>query len=423
MSIYDEINKIKKEGNPYDRGFLAEYPELYGGRTSSEWAREVSMSWPQDSHWIPKDFGKNKYDRNLSWADIYNMQGSLDDYRSKMQSGWAKLGSSVANFGVLTLTTAADGILGTLTGLGNLGVAAASGKRGKELWNAFVQNPFSEWMVSIQRAAEEAMPMYLSDEYRQNQATGEWWKNITNNPGNFLAENLKNVGFTAGMVMSSVAVGGIVGAIGKAAKATNIVNKAATKLSTTQGSRFFNMPVDKVEKMIKAGKVTSQEMSALGIEGIADAAKHLRTMSATTMTANTLLSPMSESRFEAIHAYQERVDEGMAYLENPETLQKIQDKVLEELGQPNLLPKYDMEGNIIGYEADPNWEIRARDLYNKKIQEAVKSIEDNARVIANATALANYPILMGSNLILFGRVMGGSFTTQRGIAARFDLPM
>ena len=112
---------------------------------------------------------------------------------------------------------------------------------------------------------------------------------------------------------------------------------------------------------------------------------------------------MAESRFEGIHAYQDRVREGMAYLESPETQQKIMQAAYNDLIQ----------------SGQPFTEENLYARIEKRMAEAKASIENNARTVANATALANYPILMASNLILFSKVLGGSYGVQKGVMSRF----
>lgn len=297
----------------------------------------------------------------------------------------------MANFGILTGTTAADGIIGTIVGLGNI----VFGDKDQTAWNRFTQNPFSETMIDIQKWGEQALPMYLSDNYRENQTSGEWWKNITGHTGNFLAEQLKNVGFTAGMVLSSAVVGGIIGSVGKAAQANNIVRNAAKALQA-ENPLYAAMDIAKVEKAVLRGV---KPLNA--VEGLSDAVNQLKNVTITTAVANSILSPMAESRFEGIHAYQDRVDQGNAYLENPETQRKIYDAAYNDLLQT--------------YNPDEITQDMLIYQYEQRLGEAKESIEKNARIVNNATAAMNYPILMGRNIALFGKALGSNYGVQRGV--------
>jgi|GEM_PF-3969223 len=63
-------------------------------------------------------------------------------------------------------------------------------------------------------------------------------------------------------------------------------------------------------------------------------------------------------------------------------------------------------------------EEAAKDAYYRRMSESEQSIEEHARTVSKAVSLANYPILLLSNTILFGRVMGGDFGIRKGVFNR-----
>jgi hypothetical protein len=137
------------------------------------------------------DAGESVYDINLSRQNV-NLK---DEFRGQNQPAMAKLGAGLAKAIVTTGTTAADGIIGTVFGLGNM----VTDQKGSAFWD----NPFTNLMNDINNNAEEWFPNYYTEQEKNASFVGQMGY------ANFWGDKfLKNLGFTAGMVIDGVITGG-----------------------------------------------------------------------------------------------------------------------------------------------------------------------------------------------------------------------
>ena len=147
---------------------------------------------------------------------------NLQNTRGELQPWYLQIGAGIAKGAVLALTTFADGIIGTLVGLGN---AAATGT-----FSGFWDNPFSNAMQRINEWSEEVLPNYYTDAERNE----PWYDNIFT--ANFIGDKfLKNLGFAVGAAYS--------GKVGAGATSRLLgLNKArqAFKGATTASGQALN---------------------------------------------------------------------------------------------------------------------------------------------------------------------------------------
>lgn len=83
--------------------------------------------------------------------------------------------------GTIALTVAVDAYAGTAAGLVNMIVnpeADPDLNWGERRLAAYVNNPVSLTLNSIQKTVKENMPTYQTDQYRQNVEDGKWHKNF-----------------------------------------------------------------------------------------------------------------------------------------------------------------------------------------------------------------------------------------------------
>ena len=113
----------------------------------------------------PEDYGKTRKDETWTSAvDITN----LEDRRARQQSGAEQLANGISKGVVIAGTTFVDGIAGTAAGIVNLAWQAAKGdiERPADALYAFINNPISKQLQSINEWAEKVMPNYYTDEQR-----------------------------------------------------------------------------------------------------------------------------------------------------------------------------------------------------------------------------------------------------------------
>lgn len=148
--------------------------------------------------------------------------------------------------GTIAATTFVDSFAGTAAGLVNAMINPTEDDNLNPLTrrsSAFVNNPVSVFLNSINKSVKEAMPTYTPDKYRENRDNGEWYKNIFT--PEFLGETiLENAGFTIGMAtagqVSAAAMSRILGSTKNLALAERHIQKALKKGQLT-GTLESNM--------------------------------------------------------------------------------------------------------------------------------------------------------------------------------------
>lgn len=239
---------------------------------------------PQMSLSVPR----SKYDEGY----IYNQsdpEGSLTEQRAQKQSGLAKLGTGIGKGVVLTGTTAADGIIGTAIGLVNM---AVEGKA-----SAFWDDPFSKAMNDINDASEQWMPTYQTKASKNASFIGQMGY------ADFWADKfLKNIGFTAGMILDGMITGGasmeLMGAKSIASKLPKAIAAAAM-----QGDRALGAALE------------AKDAIKLSSEVIKNANK-LSLINRTSQGLGSVLAAQGESRFEALNNSTDFYNQNKLILDN-----------------------------------------------------------------------------------------------------------
>ena len=235
------------------------------------------------------DAGDSVYDKNLSRQNI----DLKDEFRGQNQPVTAKLGAGLAKALITTGTTAADGIIGTAVGLGNMVVE----QKGSAFWD----NPFTNLMNDINNNSEKWFPNYYTEQEKSASFIGQLGY------ANFWGDKfLKNLGFVAGMVLDGVATGGVsmevLGGKAIASKLPSAIANAALKGS---------------EALATASK--AKDMIGLTSE-IVNNAKQLNRINKISQGVSSILSAQGMARFMALD------DANRFYTENYQKLQQqVQD--------------------------------------------------------------------------------------------------
>lgn len=236
--------------------------------TESQLYKEISYNYPNQEI----NIAPSRYDEGY----LYNAQdplGTLQEQRGQRQPWIAKLGAGIGKGLIITGTTAADGIIGTVVGLGNL---AGQGK-----FSAFWDNPFSQWTTDIVNKADEWLPNYYTRQEQNASFLGQMGY------ANFWGDKfLKNLGFTAGMIIDGAITGGAVLGLGGA---KNLAAKLPKGIANAiiKGDQGLNV----ILETGNAAEVTAE---------ILKNAKQLDRLNKTAQGAGLVLSVQGEARFEAI---------------------------------------------------------------------------------------------------------------------------
>jgi len=207
---------------------------------------------------------------NIENQDIF-------ETRAQNQSSAEQWGHGALKMGVIASTTIADGIIGTVIGLGDM-VIGEDGleAKGSDFWN----NPFSNAMADVNEWAEKAMPNY----YTKAEQTDPFYKHMG---ANFWADKvLKNMGFMVGTVVDGMITGGASmyltgakaatrrlakGLVGKALKGGDLLETEAQVIS---GIRKGQLPLSELEgilakdaRVIRNGNTVSQLTSSVLASG------------------------------------------------------------------------------------------------------------------------------------------------------------
>jgi len=291
-----------------------------------------------------------------------------EETRAQLQPWYEQLGNATLKMGGLAVTTFADGTAGLLFGLGNV---AASGKD-QGYYNAFINNPFSNWLLDLNENMERALPNYRTKEEQEN----AFYENMLSATGaaNFWGDTvLKNAGFAIG----AMGAGALTFGAGAELSGLNRLMKSSKYLET-------------LTLAAKEGKVLTQaEVAAaktLTAEGLASAkagdalleldrvSKAIKARTAANQLVSSFVGSIGEGRIEA--------------LSNSREFQKTR---MEEYDQA-------FENGLI-----------TREEYDAKISKLDKEVLN----YQNSLFSANVALLSLSNYTQFRNVFAKGFTPNK----------
>jgi len=390
--VPDDVNSITKIQSP-----------LYNEKTNDYWGKSM---WDEEDV-IP-----------TSQID------KLSDIRAENQPGIVKLAAGLGKMGVLAVTTAVDGIAGSVVGLINLAAEASSGNVNSwsEGVEAFVRNPLSEGLQAINEASESWMPNYYTMNELQNDENGEWYKNVFT--ANFWGDKfIKNVGFTLGAAASAILTSGAASKVFVNKGLREAFKGTVYKAAKEGGERVALSNADDVYKAMRNGEKLFTKSGEVIEEGsklmkdLQKSAEQLKKAEWGLKLAGSVNSAMGEGRIEAISAVKELQEkeynninnwannaiEGVSmelYNEHPEWFSLVNVGTTDN-------PRWE---NQLTPEGQAEFERRSKYINDKKnalLYEASMKSSD----IANYVFLSNVALLSFSNFVQFGRAMSGGFTT------------
>lgn len=366
-------------------------------------------------------FGTSRYDSDFAPGM------DLEQARALEQSGWAKIGSGIAKGGVTAAATAINTTAGTVFGVGSalfelMKDHDGDGVKFMDVVDAGTNNWLSQQTLKLQNWSEEAFPNYRTAEERSEQYQREWYKHM--GTANFIGDSLlKNFGFTVGAVAGGIAWSKLIG-LGLSSRLGGNILKGA--VAAAEGDAEAATALKAGVDAVRAGAAAGAVDGAAVVANSARAASRIGSYGPLVELFGSVVGAMGEGTVEGLMAKQEYLDK---YREDAQNKLRAEYEGLEQ----NILNSGDSRYvNTVYYQPSPDQpiqkhreltsdgkdllEARQRELV-KKYQEQDAFAEDQGERLASTTFLLNLPILTTSNLIQFGRLYSGGFTTARATAA------
>lgn len=378
-------------------------------REAMTYSPDFGVQYDYTQEAIDAGLGESKYDEAV--YSPYDLQ-NLNEVRATQQSGIQQLINGLGKGAVIAGTTVIDNFLGTAMGLVNLGVQGAKGNidSGNEALNAFVDNPVSRFMQTINNKAEEWMPNYTT-EWEQNTP---WWQRL--GTANFWGDHfLKNTGFFVGAYLSGM---------GNAKLMTKAMQLDKMKLAFRGVVTSEGKALQSGAEILKAYKTGDALMDGAKItDDLVDAAKNLRNKEYFVKFASGIAGSFGESRMEALSGSEEDFNARHKLLmqAKEKDLANIDNELMAEHpewysftlpteGQPAIAPKLTSAEGLAAKEQ------KIREL-NSKYEEYERELANERIDYANKSFLINMAITSADNIYQFGDAFTGGFTKARQIAA------
>ena len=393
-------NAVEEYKNRFSK-YINNMSTLQGYESTVNPIQRSIIDNPQDytEEAIALGFGDSRRDKKAPY-DIW--RDNPNNTRAVMQTQAEKLINGALKAVPYAGTTWADNTIGLILGLQNVLWDAIDEDGEFHPYNSFVDTPFARAMQEVRDISDKILPNYRTQEEVDD--ADRWWRHIN---GNFIGDVfLKNLGFTIGAGASAKTLSKA--AMRLRGKDVRQAYKAA--LAATGGEREA---VDAFQKvMAQSGKGSK----AIG-NTFAEAKAAYHKLGMTNQIVGSFGGAIGEARVEALAAAKEHYDEHQA--EAQQRYQEKYDALLDDIQNNYMVeqPVYDGFGNII--DTKPVVSETGQMYYETKLAElqseyndALKTIDLEARNVANHVFGFNIPLLAGSNAVMFGRMLSGGFKTQ-----------
>ena len=334
--------------------------------------------------------GESVYDTGI--ASLTQLD-NLANTRGELQPWYAQIGAGLAKGAVLAGTTFADGILGTIVGLGN---AAVTGT-----FSGFWDNPFSNAMQQVNEWSESALPNYYTDAEQND----PWYENIFS--ANFIGDKfLKNLGFAVGAAYSGKISAGATSRLLGLNKARQAFKGAVTASGEALSPNAALQAYREGDLFLDGVRLT---------EELARDAKKLKMAEPTLKLTGAFSGALGEARIEAIQnskdwfeLHKQQLDDAQAKVAAQE-----QEAMLREFPQYSSM-QIDPDGNVVETltpegQAMLQARVDAKFDYKGGLQ---KLSEDRAKM-GNIDFALNIPLLTVSDAWQFGKFYAGGYNTAK----------
>lgn len=378
------IDALKQEG------LIRSTPQI----NSVEDYKQVSNSALQRA--VPQEVGfvgvnDSMYDDNItSMTQLDNLANT----RGEMQPWYAQIGAGLAKGAVLAGTTFADGIIGTIVGLGN---AAATGT-----FSGFWDNPFSNAMQQVNEWSESALPNYYTDAEQND----PWYENIFS--ANFIGDKfLKNLGFAVGAAYSGKISAGATSRLLGLNKARQAFKGAVTASGEALNPNAALQAYREGDLFLDGVRLTDE---------LARDAKKLKMAEPTLKLTGAFSGALGEARIEAIQnskdwfeLHKQQLDDAQAKVAAQE--QEAMLREFPQFAQYQISPDGKSFEQVLTPEGQAMLQARvdAKFDYKGGLQ---KLSEDRAKM-GNIDFALNIPLLTVSDAWQFGKFYAGGYNTAK----------
>ena len=378
------IDALKQEG------LLRDVPHI----DNIEDYKQVSNSALQRA--VPQEVGfvgvgDSMYDEGItSMTQLDNLANT----RGELQPWYAQIGAGLAKGAVLAGTTFADGILGTIVGLGN---AAATGT-----FSGFWDNPFSNAMQQVNEWSESALPNYYTDAEQND----PWYENIFS--ANFIGDKfLKNLGFAVGAAYSGKISAGATSRLLGLNKARQAFKGAVTASGEALNPNAALQAYREGDLFLDGVRLTDE---------LARDAKKLKMAEPTLKLTGAFSGALGEARIEAIQnskdwfeLHKQQLDDAQAKVAAQE--QEAMLREFPQFAQYQISPDGNTFEQVLTPEGQAMLQARvdAKFDYKGGLQ---KLSEDRAKM-GNIDFALNIPLLTVSDAWQFGKFYAGGYNTAK----------
>lgn len=400
MAIYDSNTPMNSEG-------VSQTQQLRSPLTANSaptFQQAIKIGKQLEDNYLPTsmgipDYKQESFDENLSLTDLhYNIDDkTLSQYRGEVQPWYSDISRGLSKAGVLATTTALDGTIGTVVGLGH---AAATGN-----WQNFVNNPMSRALQQTNNYFEQLLPVYESKEQEES----PWYAPTNIFSTNFIGDKLiKNAGFIAG-----AAATGRLYSIGlsKALQINKVREAFKGAVAAANQGQEIKTAAD-AYKAYREGQAISQ---ATFTKELATAAKNLKQAEFGLKAAGSIGASIGEARIEGLGAADEyrrdqnqNLDNYRQQIFDDKAKQMYQDypelfeETINENGEQTLVPSQKIS-DIINSEIDQEYNF----------QEYRDKIEKQSAKVANNTFALNMAVLPMSEYIQFGKFFASGYNNTK----------
>lgn len=378
------IDALKQEG------LIRSTPQI----NSVEDFKQVSDSALQRA--VPQEVGFVGVNDSMFDDNITSMTqlDNLANTRGEMQPWYAQIGAGLAKGAVLAGTTFADGIIGTIVGLGN---AAATGT-----FSGFWDNPFSNAMQRVNEWSESALPNYYTDAEKND----PWYENIFS--ANFIGDKfLKNLGFAVGAAYSGKISAAGMSRILSLNKARQAFKGAVTASGEALNPNAALQAYREGDLFLDGVRLTDE---------LARDAKKLKMAEPTLKLTGAFSGALGEARIEAIQNSKDWFELHKQQLDDAQAKVAAQEResMLREFPQ---FAQYQISSDGKSFEqvltpegqAMLQARVDAKFDYNGGLQ---KLSEDRAKM-GNIDFALNIPLLTVSDAWQFGKFYAGGYNTAK----------